>query len=176
MIEALKAKAAQLFVKWQVKELQPVYQSFTGFFTKSFNFLVLMPHDEIDFNYSIEVVRFLQEQEKVPHILTYDFRISLIPMKLRHHIIDYNLSDINKLKLPSRRLIDKLSTMYYNAVFDLNIKENLFGSYVTSFINSPIKVGFQKVDSDKYYNLQIINRAEKAEISYKNFLNCLRMF
>jgi len=176
MIEALKAKAAQLFVKWQVKELQPVYQSFTGFFSKSFNFLVLMPHDETDFHYSIEVVKFLQEQEKVPHIFTYDFRISLIPMKLRQHIIDYNLSDINKLKLPSRRLIDKLSTMYYNAVFDLNIKENLFGSYVTSFVNSPIKVGFQKEDSDKYYNLQIINRAEKAEISYKNFLNCLRMF
>ncbi|HVO72500.1 MAG TPA: hypothetical protein VMT35_00640 [Ignavibacteriaceae bacterium] len=176
MIGSLKEKAAQLFVKWQVKELEPVYQSFTGFFTKSFNFLVLMPHDETDFHYSLEVVKFLEEKEKVPHIFTYDFRISLIPMKLRHHIIDYNLSDINKLKLPSRRLIEKLSTMYYNAVFDLNIKENLFGSYVCSFVNSPIKVGFQKPDSDKYYNLQIINRAERPEISYKNFLNCLRMF
>jgi len=74
-------------------------------------------------------------------------------------------------------LEEKLSSLFFNAVLDLNRKDNLFYSYISNIANAPIRVGFQKNDSDKFYNLQIMNNIiYTPEVSYKNFLNCLRMF
>ncbi|OGU84424.1 MAG: hypothetical protein A2W11_10670 [Ignavibacteria bacterium RBG_16_35_7] len=72
--------------------------------------------------------------------------------------------------------MEKLTSLRFNAILDLNRKENIFCSVVSSMVNAPIKVGFKKSNADKYYNLQISNIEENAELSYKNYLNCLEMF
>ena len=66
--------------------------------------------------------------------------------------------------------------MRFNAILDLNRKENIFCSIVSNLVNAPVKAGFQKNNADKYYNLQIVNKEENPELSYKNYLNCLEMF
>jgi hypothetical protein len=43
-------------------------------------------------------------------------------------------------------------------------------------VNAPVKVGFRKSNSDKFYSLQIDNTEDNPEIFYKNLLNCLQMF
>jgi hypothetical protein len=43
-------------------------------------------------------------------------------------------------------------------------------------VPSKVRIGFKRKGSDKYYNLQIANNEEKAENSYNNYLNCLKMF
>jgi len=173
----IKGKIAQSMIKRKLKEKPSERQSFAGFFKKSFNFLVLMPEDEHDFNHSFNILKYLDDNRKVMWILTNDFRVSLVPIKYRHHVIEITLEDINKFKLPNKKLEEKLSSLFFNAVLDLNRKDNLFYSYISNIANAPIRVGFQKNDSDKFYNLQIMNNIiYTPEVSYKNFLNCLRMF
>jgi len=177
MIGIIKDKIAQSMINWKLKEKPKERQTFTGFLKKSFNFLILLPEDEHDFNNSFNILKYLDDNRKVMWILTNDFRVSLVPIKYRHHVIEITLEDINKFKLPNKKLEEKLSSLFFNAVLDLNRKDNLFYSYISNIANAPIRVGFQKNDSDKFYNLQIMNNIiYTPEVSYKNFLNCLRMF
>ena len=176
MIGKLKDKLGELFIKKNLKMKEHEVQSFRNFFKKSFNFLILMPEDETDFSYSVEVIKFLDANKKHSHILTYDYRVSLLPLKIRPSVIEHGIDDINKLKLPNKKFMGKIADLNINAVLDLNRKPNLFYSYTANLVDAPIRVGFAKENSDDFYNIQIINNDEPPEISYRNFLNCLKMF
>ena len=176
MLDLIKEKIAHSVVDWKLKDKQNKDQTFTEFFKKSFNFLILMPQDDADFAHSIQVLYYLEEHKKHATALTYDFRVSLMPLRFRSRVIEHTLADANILRLPSNKIINKLNEMRFNVVFDLNRKENLFYSYIASVVEIPIRVGFAKPSSDMYYNLQIKDSETEPEISYKNFLNCLKIF
>lgn len=176
MLNVLKDKIAHSIVDWKLKKKEYGYQTFTEFFKKSFSFLVLMPHDETDFAHSVQVLNFLEEKRKHASILTYDFRVSLLPLRLRPKVIEHTQAHVSMVKLPSSKITDKLASMNFNVILDLNRKENLFYSYISSTLDVPIKVGFSKPNSDKYYNFQILDNEKEAELSYKNFLHCLEIF
>jgi hypothetical protein len=176
MIEAIKDKIAHFIVEQKVKEQEFTYTDFTDFFKKSFTYLVLMPGEDSDFTYAINILKALENSKKHATVFTYDYKMNLVPARYRPHVIDYTVRDISKFNLPGKKLLSKISGKHYNVVIDLNRKENLFCSYISSIVNSPIKIGFSKPEADKYYNFQILNREENPEISYKNFLNCLQMF
>ena len=176
MLDLIKDKIAHTVVDWKLKDRQNKDQTFTEFIKRAFNFLVLMPQDDADFAHSIQVLYFLEDSKKHPSVLTYDFRVSLMPLRFRTSVIEHTLADSNVLKLPSSKIISKLNEMMFQVVLDLNRKDNLFYSYITSVINVPIRVGFSKPDSDLYYNVQIKDTESEAEISYRNFLNCLKIF
>lgn len=99
-----------------------------------------------------------------------------MPAKFRNRSIEFGVNDLNKLNLPSHKLIDKLSEMKYDGVIDLNRKDELFYSYAANIVNAKIRIGYSKKNSDKYYNFQIANNDVESEVSYSNFLNCLKMF
>jgi ADP-heptose:LPS heptosyltransferase len=69
-----------------------------------------------------------------------------------------------------------LSAKEFDVVIDLNINENIFYSVITSMANTRFRVGFKKRNSERFYNLIIINNEIKPEISYRNLLNSLQMF
>jgi hypothetical protein len=176
MFDSIKEKIAEIVVEKQLKNKREGSHTFTGFFGKAFTFFVAMPEDDHDFNHSLIVLNFLADSKKSVIVLTRDFKVSLLPAKYRAKAIEYNFKDISKWKLPSQRLIDKLSEMQFNASIDLNRKENLFYSLSANLVQAPLRIGFAKSDSDKFYNLQVVNGEDNPEISYKNFLNCLQMF
>ena len=176
MLDLLKDKIAHTVVDWKLKDKQNKDQTFTEFFKRAFNFLVLMPQDDADFAHSMQVLYFLEDNKKHAAALTYDFRVSLMPLRFRTMVIEHTFADSNVLKLPSSKIISKLDGMMFQVVLDLNRKDNLFYSYIASIVNVPIRVGFSKPNSDLYYNLQIKDSELEAEISYKNFLDCLKIF
>ena len=176
MIDLIKDKIAGFIVERQLKNKQMDSHLFTDFFSKAFTFFVAMPEDDHDFNHSLVVLNFLSDNKKSIIVLTRDFKVSLLPAKFRAKTIEYNFKDISKLYLPSKRLMDKLTEMQFNASIDLNRKENLFFSLSANLVQAPLRIGFAKADSDRFYNLQVVNGEENPEISYKNFLNCLQMF
>lgn len=175
MIEAIKDKIAGLVVNSKLKSADFERKSFSEFFKKSFSFFVIMPEDESDFHSSIEVLHGLVESKKNPTIFTYDYRVSLIPSRFRPNIIEHEISDKNRLNLPSKKLLDKLNNLNFQVVIDLNRAENIYFSYLANLVSSPIRAGFVKNNSDKYYNVQIV-KEDDVKNSYENFLNCLRMF
>ncbi|NWF90051.1 MAG: hypothetical protein HXY50_11400 [Ignavibacteriaceae bacterium] len=172
----MKEKLAGLIVSNKYKSEQYTTRSFRDFFKKSFSFLVLMPDNDTDFHYAIEVLKGLSLYKKHATVFTQEFRANLVPIKYRPQVIEYTDKDIGRLFIPSKKLMEKLASMRFNAILDLNRKENIFCSIVSNLVNAPVKAGFQKNNADKYYNLQIVNKEENPELSYKNYLNCLEMF
>jgi hypothetical protein len=176
MIEIIKEKIAGFVVKNKLKHSAYESRIFTNFFKKSFSFFVIMPENETDFHQSIQVLEGLELHRKNPTIFTYDFRMNLIPVKYRHAAVGHTREDFNKLKLPVKKLSEKLSHLEFQAVLDLNREDNVFYGYCANLVKAPIRASFVKESSDNFYNFQILNRQDNAEISYKNFLNCLEMF
>ncbi len=176
MLDFIKNKIAGKVIDKQLKEQHFERHAFTDFLNKAFTFFVAMPEDDRDFTYSLQILNFLADMKKSAMVMTKDFKVSLLPQKFRGRAVEYNQKDINQWNLPGRKLADKLSEMQFNVSIDLNRKENLFYSYSSNLVQAPMKIGFAKEDSDKFYNLQIINHQDNPEISYENFLNCLKMF
>jgi len=100
----------------------------------------------------------------------------LINPKLRQNLIEYEIRDISKIKLPKKKLISKLSERNFDVVIDLNRNENLFYSFAVSQIKTKLKIGFEKKGSDKFYNFQIACNKKEPEEAYKYLVNCLQMF
>lgn len=176
MIDLLKEKAAEIYVSKKIKNLGRSEQSFSTALKKSFVFLVIMPEDERDFHHCFNVLEFLDQSKKSIRILTRDYRVSLLPAKFRNRSIDIGISDLNKLNLPSNKLINKLTEMKFDAVVDLNIKDNLLFSFLVNLVDARLRIGFLKKGSDKFYNFQVYNKDINPDSSYNNFLNCLQMF
>jgi hypothetical protein len=176
VIDFVKEKLAGLIVGKKSRSEYYTTRSFRDFFKKSFTFLVLMPDNDTDFHYAIEVLKGLSLNKKHATVFTQEFRANLVPVKYRPQVVEYTDKDISRLYIPSKKLMEKINSLRFNAILDLNRKENIFCSVVSSIVNAPIKVGFKKSNADKYYNLQISNKEENPELSYKNYLNCLEMF
>jgi hypothetical protein len=176
VIDFVKEKLAGLIVGKKSRSEYYTTRSFRDFFKKSFTFLVLMPDNDTDFHYAIEVLKGLSLNKKHATVFTQEFRANLVPVKYRPQVVEYTDKDISRLYIPSKKLMEKINSLRFNAILDLNRKENIFCSVVSSMVNAPIKVGFKKSNADKYYNLQISNKEENPELSYKNYLNCLEMF
>jgi hypothetical protein len=176
VIDFVKEKLAGLIVGKKSRLEYYTTRSFRDFFKKSFTFLVLMPDNDTDFHYAIEVLKGLSLNKKHATVFTQEFRANLVPVKYRPQVVEYTDKDISRLYIPSKKLMEKINSLRFNAILDLNRRENIFCSVVSSMVNAPIKVGFKKSNADKYYNLQISNKEENPELSYKNYLNCLEMF
>lgn len=176
MIDAIKNNVSRFLITRKLKAIVLSELDFSEALKRSGSFLILMPEDEKDFRASFLVLDHLEHLNKSIKILTRDYRISLMPAKYRNKAMEVGVADLNKLDLPNHKLIDKLSEMRFDAVMDLNRKDELLYSYASNLVNAKLRIGFSKKGADKYYNLQIANNEAEAEKSYSNFLNCLKMF
>jgi len=176
MIASLKERAARFIVKKRVPVAEFNQRNFSSIFAKTYSFLVLMPANESDFRFVFPILEYLREQRKNIVVMTYDFRVSLLQPYFKTNAIEHGLRDETKLSLPAKKLLEKLSSMRFDVVIDTNREEILYYSYVAKSLNSQVKIGFARSDSDKYFNLQVINKQNDPEASYKNLLDCLKMF
>ncbi len=176
MIELIKEKVSRFLISKKLKNLILNEQDFSEALKRSGSFLILMPEDEKDFRASYLILEYLEHLNKSIKILTRDYRISLLPAKFRNKAMEFGISDLNKLDLPSQKLVGKLSEMRFDGVMDLNRKDDLFYSYASNLVNARIRIGFSKKGADKFYNFQISNNDIESDVSYNNFLNCLKMF
>lgn len=176
MIGTLKEKAARFIVKKRVPEVEFSQRNFSAIFAKTYSFLILMPASEADFRFVFPILDYLREQRKNIVVMTYDFRVSLLQPYFKTNAIEHGLKDETKLNLPSKKLLDKLSNLRFDVIIDANRDENLFYSYIAKCLNTNVKIGFTRSDSDKYFNFQVVNRQNDPESSYRNLLESLKMF
>lgn len=171
----LKQTAAKFFIQHKLKKSNFSNKSFSSAFKNSNSILILMPEDDKDFQYAIDILSYLDKVKKEFSILTNDYRISLLPLHFRGKALGHGIKDINKMDLPSRRLLSDLLKKKFDTLLDLNRKEQLFYIYVSGIVNAEVSIGFTKSLADKVYNLQIANSETNPKISYENLLNCLKM-
>jgi len=171
----VKQKAAKIFINLNLKKGEFDNQSFSSAFKGSNSFLILMPDDDKDFQYAVNILDYLEELKKDYSILTFDYRVSLLPLRFRKKTLGHGMKDINKIELPSKRLTSYLTKKQYDALLDLNRKEQLFYTFVSGIMSAAVSIGFAKSFADKVYNIQIVNSETNPKISYENLLNCLKM-
>lgn len=165
MIEAIKHQAAKLIARRVLKPYRFQERNFSTVFERSFSFLILMPVDERDFRFATELLTFLKNNKKTLFIMTYDYRVSLLPATLKNNVIEHGINDQNRLRLPSKKLLNRLNNMHFDVVIDMNRTELLFYNYITNSVKSAIKLGFARTNSDRYFNLQVVNNESNPEIS-----------
>ena len=171
----LKQTAARAFIQHKIKKSNFSDKSFSYAFKNSHSILILMPEGDKDFQYSKDILVFLEKLKKELFILTNDYRVSLLPLNFRNKTLGHGLKEINKIDLPAKSLLSKLLKKKYDVVLDLNRQEQLFYTYVSAVINAAVSIGFAKSYADKVYNIQIANSEINPKISYENLLNCLKM-
>lgn len=176
MIDSIKQQIAHFLVTRKAKDNFVEKKSFKDLLKNSFRFLILMPFNEVPFHKALEVLKFFDGLNKETIAFTQDFRVNLLPQKFRSSAMDFGVLDINKLKLPSKKLEKKFEGVKFDVVIDLEKEDNLFNSMLICLVDAPVKVGFRKKNSDQFYSLQIDNNEDNPEIFYKNLLNCLQMF
>jgi hypothetical protein len=176
MINVIKEKIAAFAVSRMLKEHPKPGVSFTDFFSSSDRFFIIMPEDEKDFAACFELLNFLENNRKNITLFTFDFKVSLLPNRLKQNVFTHGVRDITKWNLPSKDIRAKLNSLNYDVVIDLNRAYNLYNSYVSNLVKCNYIIGFKKADSDQFYNIQAANDENSSELSYKNLLNCLCMF
>jgi hypothetical protein len=176
MIEAIKERAARFIVKRRSPGGEFSQKNFSSIFAKTYSFLILMPANESDFKFVFPILEYLREQRKNIVVMTYDFRVSLLQPYFKTNAIEHGLKDETQLKLPSKKLQDKLSNMRFDVIIDTNREESLYYSFIAKLLNAHVKIGFARSDSDKYFNFQVINKQNDPETSYKNLIDSLKMF
>ena len=82
----IKQKAAKIVVNLKLKKGEFDNQSFSSAFKSSNSFLVLMPVDNKDFQYAVNILDYLEELKKDYSILTFDYRVSLLPLRFREKV------------------------------------------------------------------------------------------
>jgi len=150
--------------------------SFKNFVENSFDYVLILPLNELDFKNSFEVARYFKIHKKNVTLFLPEYRENLISLSSDFNMISYNLDEISKLGLPTKQMKDKIAKYKFDVLVDLERDENLFLASVTSLINAKFKVGFKKTNIENLYNFQLINSKINSEISYRNLLNSLKMF
>ncbi len=130
MITAIKARAARFIVKEKSSGEEFSQRNFSSIFTKTYSFLILMPASESDFKFVFPILEYLREQRKNIVVMTYDFRVSLLQPYFKTNAIEHGLKDETQLKLPSKKLQDKLSNMRFDVIIDTNREEILYYSFI----------------------------------------------
>lgn len=176
MIATLKEQAARFMVRKKTPIVEFSQRNFSSILSKTYSFLIMMPAKESDFRFVFPILEYLREQRKNIVVMTYDYRVSLLQPYFKTNAVEHGVKDETKLSLPSKKLLEKLTSMRFDVIIDANREEVLFYSYIARSLNSQIKVGFSRSDSDKYFNLQVVNKQNDPETSYKNLIDCLKMF
>jgi hypothetical protein len=176
MISYFRNLIANYVVNKKLKAKNITSRTFANFLKKSSSFFIVMPEPEDDFHKSKGVLKFLKENHKRVTTLNFDFRVTDLQQEHLEEYIPYGLVDYSKLNLPSKKIVEQLTEKEYDVVIDLNRGDNLFCSFAANLVNSSLIIGFKKENSDKYYNIQIDDKEENSEFSYKNFINFLQMF
>ena len=176
MMGPIKEQVAKFIINQKLKEHTFSELEFSRIFKRSYSFLVIMPRDEKDFFHAVEVLNFLRESKKNVTAMTDDYRVSLLPSVFKVSAVEHGINDKTKLELPAKKFLTRLKKMQFDVVIDTNRQQVLYYNFVANFVNPPVRIGFSGKNADKYFNLQIVNDKNESEISYKNLLNCLKMF
>ncbi|MEE9432225.1 MAG: hypothetical protein V3V16_14340 [Melioribacteraceae bacterium] len=150
--------------------------NFNHFITDAFDYLIILPSNEMDFSNSFDVAKYFSIHKKNVTLFIPDLKRNLVNLTNRYNIIDYNLNDVSKLGLPNKDYITELNKHSFDVLIDLEREENIFISAITGLVKAKFKVGFKKNEIDNLYNFQVINSKLNSEISYRNLLNSLKMF
>jgi|BarGraIncu00222A_1022003.scaffolds.fasta_scaffold07352_2 hypothetical protein len=176
MFEELKKYFAHLIVRKKYLKKNASAICYNGFLTNSHNILIIMPKQDKDFFFALDILRYYQIHKKNITLFLPEHKYNAVPEKEKYKYISYSLYQITQLNLPNKNIRKKLKDIEFDAVIDLNRVEDIFFSAVANLVKSKMRVGFKRGLMDNYYNLVIDQKQDDPEIAFRGFLAFIQMF
>lgn len=165
----------EVFLLIKFRGMNKTHNIFNKFISNSKSVLLIASGSDITDNSLLDIVKYFVELGKSLTVIIPSTSLSRFVANKNVQFITYNPIDISFCGLPKQRILENLIEKEYDITIDLSLGNNLFNKYLLRFSKSNFTIGFEKNNSDKYYNFQI--KAEiNSENSYKNLLNSIRMF
>jgi hypothetical protein len=176
MFETLKKKYARFVIRRKFLRKHQKALSFNKILSNSREFFIVLPQRDHDFNQALDIIKYFLIYKKVITLFLPEHKYGLIPEREKYRVISYLPMHFTRCNLPAKNLLKRMKGKEFDIVIDLNREENLFCSAVSNFVGSKIRIGFDRNLSSNFYNMLINDKNEEAEVSYRNFLNYLKMF
>lgn len=176
MFENLKKKIGHYLINKRYCQKEPAIINYNHAVEQSSDFFVIMPKDDNDFYHSLDLIKYLLNQRKHITLFLPEFKYSLIPEKDKYKFVSFHPQQITRFYVPDKSLESILRAKEFDIVIDLNREDDLFYSAVTNIVNTKLRVGFARPNSERYYNLQYRGKNGQPEGAYPGFLSFLKMF
>lgn len=176
MLEKLRIKLAHRIAR--KKFLKPINTpiNFNQEIKISKNYFLILPQTEEEIFYSLIIADYLLTKDKnIAFFLPYQFRHTVGKYE-NATVISFHEQSKTKLFLPNKNFRNKLSEMHFDIVIDFNRDEDIFMSSLANIVNSIIRIGFKKNNSELYYNLLVENTSNDPKTCFNNLLNAIKMF
>lgn len=176
MLEKLRLKMGHWIIRKKFLKPSNSPLNFNQEIKNSKNYLLILPQTEEDIYYSLVIADYLLTKDKIiTFFIAYQYKNSVDKYD-NSTVISFHEQSKTKLFLPNKNFRNKFSQMNFDIVIDFNRNEDIFMSSLTNIVNSKIRIGFKKNNSDLYYNLLIENTSNEPQTCFNNLLTTLKMF
>jgi hypothetical protein len=182
--QGLRARVAKLYASAHLRytrEALPV--SFLSEMRSAGPMLVIMPREAAHFEAARHVLPFLRRVtsgEDGPvcvHAYLHETYKNWIDSRLISAALAWNDRDLNLLKLPGNKLLNRVAELGCGVAIDLNLDEDLRAAYVCGITGARVRMCIGRRGAAPYYNLEIdipVAR-DDLKLTYDTFVRQLRL-
>jgi ADP-heptose:LPS heptosyltransferase len=167
------------FAKFQFGSDIDTIQPMTEFFRSAKNILIVLP---VGYDEAIIAGDILTSAcRKIPdlhvtviHSSTRETSLASLP---KTQVIRLHADDLNRFKLPTRNLLQRVMVRTYDVAVNLNLDFVLHTAYICKASRARVRVGGTHPDADFFYNVQFNVRKDlPPQARYQHFAACVTMF
>ncbi len=177
LVDDLKRRIGETLLYRKVGRLNVDKNSFSDFFTTAIDVLILLPEDEPNFTFALDVARFFKIHKKNVTLIIPEFKKNLLANNFDYNYLTINVDSQSGLGFAEENLLKSISKNYFDIYIDLNETESLFYSSISLQVKAKFKIAlFKRSKSEKIYNLLFDENTTNFENSCRNLLNSIQMF
>lgn len=123
--------------------------------------LVVMPRDASHFEAARTVLPYLRyvtsgEDDPVRvHAFLHETFKTWIDSRLISHSLSWNDKDLNLLKLPGNRILNRVAALGCDMAIDLNLEEDLQAAYVCGLTGAKVRISIGASHQSGFFNVEI---------------------
>lgn len=177
MLESFRRSLGTTIARLQFRRRGDTVVSFTDSFSKGKRGLVVLPLTPSP--HSLQpVLEFLRRTigETRLTVVAEEHDSSVATVLPRAEVVRISIAEINRLYLPTRPILQRITARQYDVAVDLNLDFLLPSGYICRASNARIRAGFLRPGADLFYNLQVQAVPGEGRSLYDRFASCLQMF
>ena len=179
MLHDLRQSLGVLYSRWRFRREGDSEQSLTDFFRNSRSILVVLPREYEEAALAGTTLRKLRDFLKNTHltVVTTGIRPTPLSDSLRSEVIRVDNTDVNKLLLPRKAVLQRILARQYDVAIDMNLDFVLHAAYICKVSRAPVRVAALRRHGEVFFNIQLnLDRSASRQIIYEKFIQCLAMF
>jgi len=130
---------------------------------------IIFPENEEDIKNSISFITDFLKMKKKITVLIRGEHVRYIPNSYALMVKEYFPTDKLFGEIPKQNIKNLLQNEQADLLLNLNRDDEVFTFMCCSLIKSPVKFGFQKEFSDRFFNLQFASNSKDSYNTYNNF-------